>query len=109
MGLKTINFQVNEIMNLALRFWWTESPLKSPQKSARASRPTQKCALESKYTLLSPQKRAPIFCPTPKRAQEIAQKSKTLKKALKRVGFSNKCSGECVIQKRGALKRVCYS
>ena len=93
----------------ALRFWWTESPLKSPQKSARESRPTQKKALESKSTLLSPQKRAPIFCLAPKRAQEIAQKSKTLKKALKRVGFSNKCSGECVIQKRGALKRVCYS
>ena len=71
-----------QLLYFPLRFWWTESPLKSPQKSARASRPTQKCALESKYTLLSPQKRAPIFCPTPKRAQEIAQKSKTLKKAL---------------------------
>ena len=93
----------------ALRFWWTESPLKSPHGSARASRPTQQRALESKCTLLSPQKRAPIFGLAPKRAQEIAQKSKTLKKALKRVGFSNKCSGECVIQKRGALKRVCYS
>ena len=65
-----------------LRFWWTKSPFKSPQKSARASRPTQKRALESKCTLLSAQKRAPIFCLAPKRAQEIAQKSKTLKKAL---------------------------
>ena len=96
-------------LDYSLRFWWTESPLKSPQKSARASRPTQKRALESKCTLLSAQKRAPIFCLAPKRAQEIAQKSKTLKKALKRVGFSNKCSGECVIQKRAVLKRVCYS
>ena len=86
-----------------------ESPLISPQKSARESRPTQKKALESKCTLLSPQKRAPIFGLAPKRAQEIAQKSKTLKRALIRVGFSNKCSRECVIQKRGALKRVCYS
>ena len=62
-----------------LRFRWTESPLISPQKSARESRPTQKKALESKCTLLSPQKRAPIFCLAPKRAQEIAQKSKSLK------------------------------
>ena len=93
----------------ALRFWWTKSPFKSLQKSARASRPTQKRALERKCTLLSPQKRAPIFGLAPKRAQEIAQKSKTLKRAFKRVGCSNKCSGECVIQKKGALKRVCYS
>ena len=91
------------------RFWWTESPPKSAQKSTRESRPTQKKALESKCTLLSAQKSALIFRLAPKRAQEIAQKSKTLKKALKRVGFSRKCSGEWVIQKWGALKRVCYS
>ena len=73
--------------NNPLRFWWTESPFKSPQKSARASRPTQKRALERKCTLLSPQKRAPIFGLAPKRAQEIAQKSKTLKKSAQKSWF----------------------
>ena len=68
-----------EYKDISLRFWWTESPLKSPQKSARESKPTQKKALESKCTLMSPQKRAPIFCLAPKRAQEFAQKSKSLK------------------------------
>ena len=101
-------YNVLELCN-TLRFWWTKSPPKSAQKSTRESRPTQKKALESKCTLLSAQKSALIFRLAPKRAQEIAQKSKTLKKAPKRVGFSRKCSGECVIQKRGALKRVCYS
>ena len=91
-----------------LRFWWTESPLKSPQKSARESRPTQKKALESKCTLLSAQKSALIFRLALQRAQEIAQKSKTLKKAPKRVGFSRKCSGEWVTQKRCVLKGVCH-
>ena len=61
-------------------------------------------ALESKCTLLSAQKRTPIFCLAPKRAQEIAQKSKSLKRPLKRVGFSEKCSGEWVTQKRGRSK-----
>ena len=92
-----------------LRFWWTESPPKSAQKSTRESRPTQKKALESKCTLLSAQKSALNFRLAPKRAQEIAQKRKTLKKVPIRVGFSRKCSGELVIQKKGALKRVCYS
>ena len=109
LNLQKLQRQLYADACITLRFWWTESPLKSPQKSARESKPTQKKALESKCTLMSPQKRAPIFCLAPKRAQEIAQKSKTLKKALKRVGFSNKCSGECVIQKRAVLKRVCYS
>ena len=73
---------------LSLRFWWTESPSKSAQKSTRESRPTQKRALESKCTLLSAQKSAHIFCLAPKRAHKIAHKSKSLKKALVRVGFS---------------------
>ena len=92
-----------------LRFWWTESPLKSAQKSTRESRSTQKRALEYKCTRLSAQKSAQTSSTAQTRAQKIAQKSKTLKKAPKRVGFSRKCSGECVIQKRGVLKRVCYS
>ena len=37
-----------------LRFWWTESPPKSAQKSTLESRPAQKRTLESKSTLLSP-------------------------------------------------------
>ena len=73
--------------HISLRFWWTESPLKSPHESARASRPTQQRALENKCTLLSPQKRAPIFGLAPKRAQEIAQKSKTLKKSAQKSWF----------------------
>ena len=92
-----------------LRFWWTESPLKSAQKSTRESRSTQKRALEYKCTRLSAQKSAQTSSTAQTRAQKIAQKSKTLKKAPKRVGFSRKCSGEWVIQKWGALKRVCYS
>ena len=91
------------------RLWWTESPPKSAQKSTRESRSTQKSALESKCTLESAQRSAQTSSTDQTRAQKIAQKSKTLKKVLKRVGYSNKCSGECVIQKRGALKRVCYS
>ena len=91
------------------RFWWTESPPKSAQKSTCERRSTQKRALESKCTLLSAQKSAHIFCLAPKRAQEIAYKSKSLKKVLKRVSYSIKCSGEWVPKKSEPLKRVCYS
>ena len=91
--------------SLPLRFWWTESPLKSPQKSARASRPTQKSALESKCTLLSPQKRAPIFGLAPKRAQEIAQKSKTLKKKRSKELVSQISAQESVSFKRGGRSK----
>ena len=94
---------------VTLRFWWTESPPKSAQKSTQKSRPTQKKALESKCTRLSAQKSALETSIAQTRAQKIALKSKSLKRVLKRVGFSRKCSGEWVIQKRGALKRVCYS
>ena len=90
-------------------FWWTKSPPKSAQKTARKSRSTQKRALESKCTRLSAQKSDQMSSTAQPRAQKIAQKSKTLKKAAERVGFSRKCSGERVIQKRGVLKRVCYS
>ena len=87
----------------ALRFWWTESPPKSTQKSTLESRPAQKRTLESKSTLLSAQKSAHIFCLALKRAQEIAQKSKSLERALKRVGFSEKCAREWVTQKNEPL------
>ena len=64
------------------RLWWTESPPKSAQKSTLESRPAQKRTPESKFTLMSAQKSARIFCRAPKRAQEIAYKSKSLKKRL---------------------------
>ena len=65
---------------------------------------------------MSPQKRAPIFCLAPKRAQEIAQKSKTLKKALKElvsqisaqgsVSFKRgRCSKEFATHKSELLKK----
>ena len=91
------------------RFWWTESPPKSAQKSTRESRSTQKRVLERKCTLLSAQKSAHIFGLAPKRAQEIALKSKSPKKVPKRVGYSINCSGEWVPQKSEPLNKVCYS
>ena len=94
---------------LPLRFWWTESPLKSAQKSTRESRSTQKRALESKCTRLSAQKSAQTSSTAQTRAQRIALKSKSLKRVLKRVCYSIKCSGEWATQKSEPLKRVRYS
>ena len=91
------------------RFWWTESPLKSAQKSIRESRSTQKSALESKCTLESAQQSAQTSSTAQTRAQKIALKSKSLKRVLKRVRYSIKCSGEWVNQKNKPLKRVRYS
>ena len=91
------------------RLWWTESPPKSAQKSTRESRSTQKSALESKCTLESAQRSAQTSCTAQTRAQKIALKSKSLKRVLKRVCYSKKCSREWAIQKCESLKRVCYS
>ena len=91
------------------RFWWTESPLKSAQKSTRESRSTQKSALESKCTLESAQRSAQTSSAALTRAQKIALRSKSLKRVLKRVCYSIKCSGEWVSQMSEPLKRVRYS
>ena len=91
------------------RFWWTESPPKSAQKSTRESRSTQKSALESKCTLESAQRSAQTSCTAQTRAQKIALRSKSLKRVLKRVRYSIKCSGEWVNQMSEPLKRVRYS
>ena len=44
-----------------LRFWWTESPLKSPQKSARESRPTKKRLLRVSALFWVLKKGLPFF------------------------------------------------
>ena len=99
----------SRIYSIRGRFWWTESPPKSAQKSTRESRSTQKRALESKCTRLSAQKSAQTSSTAQTRAQRIALKSKSLKRVLKRVRYSIKCSGEWVNKKREPLKRVRYS
>ena len=45
LGDKTLGNRTVGNEMLALRFWWTESPPKSAQKSTRESRPTHKKAL----------------------------------------------------------------
>ena len=92
-----------------LRFWWTESPSKNAQKSTCESRCIQKRTLESKCTLLSARKCTHIFRLAPNRAQEIAHKSKSLKKSAQQNWFLKIVLRRVSQSKERALKRVCYS